>query len=69
MDIVSLDLHNRESQLSIRAEDGTIAERRIVTSRERFTAVLERQHPPALVPPSAPSPVRRSAVRLPRYIG
>jgi transposase len=40
MDIIGLDLHKRESQLSIRAEDGTIAERRIVTSRERFTAVL-----------------------------
>ena len=40
MDIIGLDLHKRESQLSIRAEDGTITERRIVTSRERFTAVL-----------------------------
>ena len=43
MDIIGLDLHKRESQLSIRAEDGTIAERRIVTSRERFTAVLGRR--------------------------
>ena len=40
MDIICLDLHKRESQLAIKAEDGTIAERRIVTSRERFTAVL-----------------------------
>jgi hypothetical protein len=40
MDIIGLDLHKRESQLAIKAEDGTIAERRIVTSRERFTAVL-----------------------------
>lgn len=40
MDIIGLDLHKRESQLAIRAEDGTITERRIVTSRERFTAVL-----------------------------
>ena len=39
-DIVGLDLHKRESQLAIKAEDGTITERRIVTSRERFTAVL-----------------------------
>jgi hypothetical protein len=34
------DLHKRRNQLAIKAEDGTIAERRIVTSRERFTAVL-----------------------------
>ena len=40
MDIMGLDLDKRESQLAIKAEDGTIAERRIVTSRERFTAVL-----------------------------
>ena len=40
MEIIGLDLHKRESQLSIRTEDGTITERRIVTSRERFTAVL-----------------------------
>ena len=40
MDIIGLDLHKRESQLSIKAEDGTITDRRIVTSRERFTAVL-----------------------------
>jgi len=40
MDIMGLDLHKRESQLAIKAEDGTITERRIVTSRERFSAVL-----------------------------
>jgi len=40
MDTIGLDLHQRESQLSICDEDGTITERRIVTSRERFTAVL-----------------------------
>src|SRR5881628_3177212 len=40
MDIIGLDLHKRESQLCLCAEDGTITERRIVTSRERFTAVL-----------------------------
>ena len=37
---IGLDLHKRESQLCIAREDGTIAERRIVTSRDRFTAVL-----------------------------
>lgn len=33
-------MHKRESQLAIKGEDGTLTERRIVTSRERFTAVL-----------------------------
>ena len=40
MEIIGLDLHQRESQLCIRAEDGTIQERRIATTRERFAAVL-----------------------------
>ena len=40
MTTIGLDLHKRESQLCIAHEDGRIEERRIVTSRERFTAVL-----------------------------
>ena len=40
MEIMGLDLHKRASQLSSKADDGTITDRRIVTSRERFTAVL-----------------------------
>ena len=40
MDIIGLDLHKRESQRCMKAEDGTITERRIATARERFTAVL-----------------------------
>jgi len=40
MEMIGLDLHKRESQLCIKGEDGTVTERRIVTSRERFTAVL-----------------------------
>lgn len=40
MEIIGLDLHKRESQLAIQAEDGTITDRRIATNRERFTAVL-----------------------------
>jgi len=40
MNTIGLDLHKRESQLCIVADDGSIVERRIVTSRERFTAVL-----------------------------
>jgi len=40
MEMIGLDLHKRESQLAIKAEDGTITDRRIVTSQARFTAVL-----------------------------
>ena len=40
MDIIGLDVHQRECQLCIGDADGTITERRIVTSRERLTAVL-----------------------------
>jgi len=40
MEIRGLDLHKRERQRSRTADDGTITDRRIVTSRERFTAVV-----------------------------
>jgi hypothetical protein len=40
MDMIGLDLHKRESQLCPLHEDGTAKERRIVTGRERFAAVL-----------------------------
>ena len=40
MTTIGLDLHKRESQLCIAHDDGAIEERRIVTSRDRFTAVL-----------------------------
>lgn len=40
MDIIGLDLHKRESQLCIGDAEGRLTERRIVTSRDRFTAVL-----------------------------
>jgi transposase len=40
MDTIGLDLHKRESQLCIGHDNGTVEERRLVTSRERFTAVL-----------------------------
>lgn len=48
MDIIGLDLHKRESQLCILTSDGELLERRILTSRERFTAVLGNR-PPARV--------------------
>ena len=40
MDTIGLDLHKRESQLCIVDSQGGLTERRIVTARERFTAVL-----------------------------
>lgn len=40
MDNIGLDLHKRESQLCILTPEGEVEERRIQTSRERFTAVL-----------------------------
>jgi xanthine/CO dehydrogenase XdhC/CoxF family maturation factor len=40
MDMIGLDLHKRESQLCILSEDGELAERRIATTRERFTTTL-----------------------------
>ncbi|MGH7603854.1 MAG: IS110 family transposase [Gemmatimonadaceae bacterium] len=43
MDTIGLDLHKRESQLCIIGSQGEITEKRITTSRERFTAVLGRR--------------------------
>ena len=48
MDSIGLDLHKRETQLCMLAEDGTVSERRIATTRERLTAVLGGR-PPARV--------------------
>lgn len=45
---IGVDLHKRESQLCFLAPDGTTTERRVVTSRERFTAALGAS-PPARV--------------------
>ena len=45
MDSMGIDLHKRESQLCIVTEHGELIERRIVTSRERFTAVLGTRGP------------------------
>ena len=45
MDTIGLDLHKRESQLCIGRDDGTVEERRIVTSRERLGAVLGNRAP------------------------
>jgi transposase len=45
MDTIGIDLHKRESQLCIIVADGTITERRIVTSRERFEALFGGRAP------------------------
>ena len=45
MDTIGLDLHKRETQLCVLTEEGEVVERRIVTSRERFTAVLGGRAP------------------------
>jgi transposase len=45
MDTIGLDLHKRESQLCIGRDDGSVEERCIVTSRERFSAVLGNRSP------------------------
>jgi transposase len=45
MDTIGLDLHKRESQLCIGRDDGTVEERRIITSRERFTMMLGQRTP------------------------
>lgn len=48
MDSIGLDLHKRETQLCLLAEDGAVTERRIATTRERLSAVLGAR-PPARV--------------------
>ena len=56
MDTIGIDLHKRESQLCIGHDDGTIDERRIATTRERFSAVLgERPRARLLVEASTES--------------
>jgi transposase len=48
MEMIGIDLHKRESQLCILDAEGHATERRIVTSRDRFTAVLGAR-PPARI--------------------
>lgn len=45
MDRIGIDLHKRESQVCILTDGGEVVERRIATSRERFTAVLGDRAP------------------------
>lgn len=48
MDTIGVDLHKRESQLCILTDDGELIERRIATSRARFTEVIGSR-PPARI--------------------
>lgn len=48
MDTIGMDLHKRESQLCILTDAGELLERRIATTRERFTEVLGSR-PPARI--------------------
>ncbi len=48
MQMIGIDLHKRESRLCILDAEGHATERRIVTSRDRFTAVLGAR-PPARI--------------------
>jgi hypothetical protein len=40
MEYGAIDLHKKESQIRILLEDGAIVDRRIATTRDRFTAVF-----------------------------
>jgi hypothetical protein len=59
---IGLQLHKRETQLCILAPDGTAREPRIVTTRERFTAVLRPLAPATVLleasTESVPAPAR-----------
>ena len=56
MEIIGPDLHRRESRLSIKAHDGSITDRGIANSRERFTVVFgERPHARILLEASTES--------------
>src|SRR5437867_4033034 len=63
METIGLDLHKRESQLAIQAEDGTITERRIVTRQERLTDALVRTRTRYVA--LAKALVRRDGLRVP----
>ena len=45
VDTIGLDLHRRESQLCTLVADGSVAERRIATTRAAFTAALGGRAP------------------------
>ena len=48
MDTIGLDLHKRESQLSIIGSQGEVPEKRILSTRERLTQCWEERQQPRL---------------------
>ena len=47
MEYGAIDLHKKESQIRIVTESGETFDRRIATTRERFTAAVRRATPDA----------------------
>ncbi len=45
MEYGAIDLHKKESQVRIVTERGEVLDRRIATTRDRFTAVFEGRRP------------------------
>jgi hypothetical protein len=45
MEYGAIDLHKKDSQVRIVTERGEVLDRRIATSRERFTVVFEGRRP------------------------
>ena len=45
MEYGAIDLHKKESQVRIVTEGGEVLDRRIATTRDRFTAVFEGRRP------------------------
>ena len=50
MEYGAIDLHKKESQIRIVTESGGVLDRRIATTRERFTAMFGEQPPDANSP-------------------
>ena len=53
MDHIGIDLHKRESQICIRAEEGELIERRIRTEPRRFAEALGGRAPAQVLPESS----------------
>ena len=47
MEHIGIDIHKRESQICILTPDGEMIERRIQSTRDRFTAVFQPRGPGA----------------------
>jgi hypothetical protein len=63
MDTIGLDLHKRESQLCVIADDGRVTEQRIATTRERFGAVVGGRPPARILLARMHRTLKRRAVK------